>query len=268
MSFNIRYGTAPDGLDAWEHRREFVLETVNAFDPDVLGTQECLRFQADYLAANLPGYAVVGAGRDDGGDAGEMCAIFYRADRFKKLDQGHFWLSETPEAVGSRGWDAALPRMATWVKLRARGDTLGAFVVVNTHFDHAGAEARLESARLVSAETWSIRSGSPAIVMGDFNSPADSTAGRPYMELLTGVGDSTRMLVDTYRATHPEPSPNEGTFNAFRGLIDGARIDWILATPGIEVLEGGIDRRHRRGTYPSDHFPVTAVLRIPVRSRG
>jgi endonuclease/exonuclease/phosphatase family metal-dependent hydrolase len=267
MSFNIRYGTAPDGPNSWENRREFVLETVNAFDPDVLGTQECLRFQADYLTANLPGYAFVGAGRNDGEDAGEMCGIFYRSDRFEKLDEAHFWLSETPGVVGSRGWDAALPRMATWVRLRARGDTLGEFVVVNTHFDHAGAKARFESARLVSREAWALRDGVPAIVMGDFNSPADSTAGRPYVELVSGSGDSTRALVDTYRSAYPSPGPDEGTFNAFQGLLDGSRIDWILVTPEVEILEGDIDRRHRRGSYPSDHFPVTAVLRIPARSR-
>ncbi len=267
MAFNIRYGTAQDGPNSWENRRELVLETVKAFGPDVLGTQECLKFQADYLAANLPGYGFVGAGRNDGRDAGEMCAIFYRSDRFEKLDQGHFWLSETPGTVGSRGWDAALPRMATWVRLRALEDTLGAFVVVNTHFDHAGVKARFVSARLVSTEAWALRGGVPAIVMGDFNSPADLTRGRPYMELLSGAGDSTRALVDTYRAVHSSPGPSEGTFNAFRGLIDGARIDWILVTPDVEVLEGDIDRRHRRGSYPSDHFPVTAVLRIPARSR-
>lgn len=267
MTFNIRYGTAPDGPNSWESRRDLVLEAIKAFDPDVLGTQECLRFQADYLAEHLAGHEFVGAGRNDGKNAGEMCGIFYRSDRFEKLGEGHFWLSETPGVVGSRGWDAALPRMATWVKLRTRGDTLGGFVVVNTHFDHAGAEARLESARLVSAQTQALRDGMPAVVMGDFNSPADSTAGRPYLELLSGVGDSRRTLVDAYRAAHPRPGPDEGTFNAFRGLLDGARIDWILVTPGVNVLEGDIDRRHRRGLYPSDHFPVTAVLRLPARPR-
>jgi len=265
MTFNIRYGTAPDGPNSWESRKELVLEAIKAFDPDVLGTQECLRFQADYLAGHLADYEFVGAGRDDGEDAGEMCGVFYRSTRFEKLDEGHFWLSETPEAVGSRGWDAALPRMATWVRLRAREDTLGGFVVVNTHFDHAGAEARLESARLVSDHIRALRDDMPAIVMGDFNSPADSTAGRPYAALLTGGGDPSRALVDAYRATHPHPGPDEGTFNAFEGLIDGARIDWILVTPDIKVLEGDIDRRHLRGLYPSDHFPVTAVLRIAGR---
>jgi endonuclease/exonuclease/phosphatase family metal-dependent hydrolase len=266
MTFNIRYGTAPDGPNSWEHRRGLVLEAVRAFDPDVLGVQECLRFQADYLAEQLPGYACVAAGRNDGRDAGEMCAVFYRSDRLEKLDHGHFWLSQTPGVAGSRGWDAALPRMATWVRLRARGDTLGGFVVVNTHFDHAGAEAGFESARLVSAEVSVIRDGVPAIVMGDFNAPADSAAGGPYAELLSGAGDPTRALVDTYRAAHPGPEANEGTFNAFRGLVDGPRVDWVLVTPGVGVLEGDIDRRHRRGSYPSDHFPVTAVIRLPGRS--
>ena len=100
MSFNIRYGLADDGEDSWPHRREHVVDTITAHDPDLLGTQECLAFQRDYLTDNLPGYTVVGVGRDDGAGAGEMCAAFYRTTRFELLDQGTFWLSETPEGSG------------------------------------------------------------------------------------------------------------------------------------------------------------------------
>ena len=148
MSFNVRYGTADDGDDAWPHRRGHVVATITAAGPDLLGTQECLAFQREELAAALPAFAVIGVGRDDGNEAGEMCASFYRRDRFDLLDHGTFWLSETPDEVASRGWDAALPRIATWLRLRDRpsGREL---LWLNTHFDHRGAEARLESLTLL-----------------------------------------------------------------------------------------------------------------------
>ena len=101
MSFNIRYGTAKDGENHWDKRKEFLVETIKAFNPDLLGTQETIGFQRDYLAQNLPGYGVVGVGRDDGQEKGEMMAVYYRQSRFEKQAEGHFWLSETPETVGS-----------------------------------------------------------------------------------------------------------------------------------------------------------------------
>src|SRR6478735_1787061 len=120
MSFNIRYGTARDGDNHWDKRKDFLATTITAFDPDLLGTQETLAFQRDFLTEKLKGHAAFGAGRDDGKDRGEMAALFYRTARFEKLAGGHFWLSETPDRVGSKGWDAALPRIASWVKLKDR----------------------------------------------------------------------------------------------------------------------------------------------------
>ncbi len=150
MSFNIRYDTAKDGDNAWDKRKAFLAETIAAFNPDLLGTQETLADQRDFLAGKLTGYAVFAAGRDDGKDAGEMAAVFYRKDRFEKLDSGHFWFSETPDRPGSKGWDSLLPRVATWVKLRDRTAPDGKPVLfLNAHLDHRGVKARLESARLI-----------------------------------------------------------------------------------------------------------------------
>ena len=120
MSYNIRYGTANDGENHWDKRRVFLIDTIRQFDPDLLGTQETLGFQRDYLAKALPTYEVLGVGRDDGAEKGEMTALYFKRDRFEKLDGGHFWLSETPEIPASKSWDTALTRMATWVRLRDR----------------------------------------------------------------------------------------------------------------------------------------------------
>lgn len=267
MTFNIRYGTAPDGENAWEKRRELLVETIRAFRPDVLGTQECLAGQAEFLRAALPGYGCVGVGRDDGQLAGEMCAVFYREDRFQLVAEGHFWLSETPDVAGSRGWDAALPRIASWARLRARDDTLRTLVCLNTHFDHVGEAARLASAKLLSARAQAVAGGAPAIVLGDFNTPTDPGRPGPYTALL-GLGEGAEetegglALRDVYRRLHP-PRSDEATFHGFTGGRDGARIDWILATPDWTPVAAAIDRTARDGRWPSDHFPVTAVLRWP-----
>lgn len=190
MSFNLRYGTVGDGENAWEFRRQLVRDTILAFSPDVLGTQECLAFQAEFLQGQFPDYGFVGAGRDDGDRAGEMCAIFFRRDRYDPLASGHFWLSETPDRPGSKSWDSALPRMVSWVKLRAKGDTSLTFCIFNTHFDHRGRTARRESARLLRRQALAIAQGSPLIFTGDFNAPANLQAKGPYRELISSATPS------------------------------------------------------------------------------
>ena len=189
MSYNIRYATAPDGENHWEKRKDLLAETVKAFDPDLLGTQETLASQRDYLAEKLKGHTAFAAGRDDGKEKGEMAALYFRSDRFEKLDGGHFWLSETPEKVGSKGWDAALPRVATWVKLKDKQAPAAVPVFyLNTHFDHRGVKARLESAKLDPSETWaSSGPGCRLIVTGDFNAGEGS---EPYKALFDKAGET------------------------------------------------------------------------------
>jgi endonuclease/exonuclease/phosphatase family metal-dependent hydrolase len=260
MSFNIRYGTAKDGENAWDKRKEFLAQTVAAFDPDLLGTQETLAFQRDFLAAKLPGYAALAAGRDDGKDAGEMAAVFYRKDRFEKLDGGHFWLSETPERPGSKGWDAQLPRVATWVKLKDRRAPDGEPVLfLNAHLDHRGEKARAESARLIRTKLAELGKGCRLVVTGDFNAGEGSP---PYAALFGKLGDQPSPVADTFRAAHPARGKQEGTFTGFKvDATGGGRIDWIGCSRDWDVRLAGIDRTSRGGRTPSDHFPVTAVLR-------
>ncbi len=256
MSFNIRYGTAGDGENRWENRRDVLVETIRRFDPDLLGTQETLAFQADFLSQQLPGYTRVGAGRDDGKDKGEQVAIFFKTDRFEKVAAGHFWLSETPDQPGSRSWDAAITRMVTWAKLRDRHGGRE-FLWLNTHWDHQGTQARLESAKLMRRWLAEHASRRPVVITGDFNSTEDAP---PYRRLLEGA-DAAPKLTDAYRHAHPARQPDEATFHAFTGKRDGSRIDWILCSPDFTPVEAAIDRSSRDGRYPSDHFPVTAVLR-------
>lgn len=259
MSFNIRYGTASDGVNHWDRRREFVLATIAAFDPDLLGTQETLSFQRDFLAEKLAGYDHLGVGRDDGREAGEMMALFYKRERFEKLDGGHFWLSATPDKVGSRSWDSSLPRMVTWVKLRDRQYAAASpLVFFNTHFDHQGPTARLESAKLLRERVAAAAKDSACIVTGDFNA---GEASPPYRALFDPIDGAASPLVDTFRQKHAR-GEFEGTFTAFdANATSGARIDWIGVTRDWEILTATIDRTAKDGRTPSDHWPVNAVLR-------
>ncbi len=261
MSFNIRYGTAQDGDNHWEKRKEFLIKTIKAFDPDLLGTQETLSFQRDFIAEKLPGYDVLGVGRDDGRERGEMTALYFKRSRFEKIDGGHFWLSQTPEQPGSKSWDSSLPRMVTWVKLRDRRQpNAKPIMFFNTHFDHRGTEARTESARLLRRRVAELIKSCRVIVTGDFNTGEGS---EPYRELFYPNNDGPSLLSDTYRVTYHGRAPNEGTFSGFKAEdSNGPRIDWIGASKDWWIVAASIDRTAREGRTPSDHFPVTAVLRM------
>jgi endonuclease/exonuclease/phosphatase family metal-dependent hydrolase len=261
MSYNIRYGTAQDGDNHWDKRKEFLIETIKTFNPDLLGTQETLGFQRDYLAEKLSSYDVLGVGRDDGKEKGEMAALYFKRSRFEKLDGGHFWLSETPEQPGSKSWDSALTRMVTWVKLRDRQQPKAKpLVFFNTHFDHRGVQARLESARLLRRRVVEMSKTCSVLVTGDFNAGEGSD---PYRALFEPSDGQPSPLRDVYRIAHPTREANEGTFSSFKAeATSGPRIDWIGVSAEWEVVRAAIDRTVREGRTPSDHFAMTAVVRL------
>jgi endonuclease/exonuclease/phosphatase family metal-dependent hydrolase len=257
MTFNIRYGTADDGDNAWNKRKELLLATIRNFDPDLLGTQEVLAMQADFLAEHLKGYTLVGVGRDDGRRRGEFSAVLYKTARFEPLDSGTFWLSETPETPGSKSWDSSLPRIATWVKLRDRQAGNREICFLNTHWDHRGDVARAESGKLIRRWLAEHARGIGIIVTGDFN-VSDSHAG--FRALASSEGDGPH-LVDVFRQVHAEAGPEESTFHGFSGRRRGRRIDHILVTGDFTATAAAIDHTSQDGRYPSDHYPVTAVIK-------
>jgi endonuclease/exonuclease/phosphatase family metal-dependent hydrolase len=255
MSFNIRYGTAQDGADAWPKRRSHVAEVVRKFAPDLMGTQETLPFQAEELLHDVPGYTYVGWSRDSSAN-GEQCGLFVRTARFEVLESGQFWLSETPNEKFSKSWDSSLPRVATWAKLQERNNAQHKLLFINTHFDHRGVTARRESAALVARRSSELAAGLPVIITGDFNCDEGS---EPWLTLTA----PTTRLTDSFRSVYPDPTENEGTFHGFSGKPGSGRIDWILVSPGWKPLSAAIDRSEFSGRFPSDHFPVTTVLSWP-----
>ena len=255
MSFNIRYGTARDGDNAWELRRSALIETIDAFRPDVLGVQEALHFQLDELVVAMPRYQRIGVGRTDGVKAGEYAAILIDRSRLDVLEGATFWFSDTPGVPGSTSWGNDITRICTWARLRDRASG-GSFYVYNVHWDHRSQPSRERSGALLLQTIIGRGFGEdPVIVTGDFNAGETNPAFRQLLEA------PKALLVDTFRLIHPMAG-EVGTFNGFEGATSGEKIDAVLASGGWEVVAAQIDRAARQGRYPSDHFPVTATLTL------
>lgn len=255
MSFNIRYGTANDGAQAWPARRAAVIGTIADYAPHLLGLQEALRFQLDELGVALRRYREIGVGRDDGRTAGEYAAILVDTARFSVLTHGTFWLSDTPEVPGSMHWGNRITRITSWVRVvdRALGDTVR---VYNAHWDHESQASRERSAALMLARI--ARDGAPddqVVVMGDFN------AGESNPAFLTLLSDPQVPLVDVHRWFGPD-EPWGGTFHGFMGGTAGDKIDAILIRRNDWRLAGdaGVDRRQWGALWASDHYAVWAIL--------
>ncbi|MCC9601218.1 endonuclease/exonuclease/phosphatase family protein [Stieleria sp. JC731] len=253
MSFNLRYGAANDGDNHWNKRKSFVTTVVSEFAPDLMGTQETLAFQKEFILGEVSGYEYFGRSRMN--TPNEHCGIFFKADRFVQLAGGHFWLSESPETPESKSWDSSLPRMATWVLLQDKETSEQPILFVNTHFDHRGRQSRLEAGRLLSERIdrlSKIANDPLVIVTGDFNCDAGS---EPYQALVDG-----QTLKDTYRDVHPTKQSGEGTFNSWQGKTDGARIDWIATSKNAVVKDAEIVHTSFEDHFPSDHYPITAII--------
>ncbi len=256
MSFNVRLASAADGENAWSKRSGLFFETIERFQPDVIGFQEVLAVQYDAIAERLKGYAFSGVARDDGQRKGEWSSIGYRKERFTAVAAGTFWLSEQPTVPGSKSWDAALTRICSWARLRETASGRE-FVYANTHFDHRGVVARREAARVLSEQIGPIAAGVPAILSGDFNITEDNPA---YAVLVKPARPEWIRWIDSYRTLHPQRQPDEASAHSFKGTVQGSRIDFIFHTAHFRATAAAIDRTSRDGRYPSDHYPVTAVL--------
>jgi endonuclease/exonuclease/phosphatase family metal-dependent hydrolase len=249
MSFNVRYPARTDGPNRWEFRRDLLVETIREKSPDVMGTQELYYEQGQYIVEKLPEYAWLGISRR-GSHEDEHMGVFYKKDRLRVLDSGNFWLSETPETPGSMSWGVNLLRMVTWGYFELR-DGGRRFYFYNTHFPHRREdhEARLRAARLIAERIAKLDPAVPFVMTGDFNAPA---GGEVYQVFAGSLQDG---WLRAARRTGPEC-----TFGGFKGVVECPRIDWILYRGPFRVLEAETVTRNWEGRYPSDHYPVFAVL--------
>lgn len=247
MTYNIRLDIASDGENAWAHRRDWVAAQIDWLRPDVFGMQEVLPNQKADLVARLPGYRIIGGGRD-GKDKGEASPIGFDTGKFDLIEQGLFWLSPTPN-VPSKAWDAAFNRVVTWARLRVKG-TRTDVLAINTHWDHIGFIARKQSAMIMAK--WIGAHAKPCervLVSGDFNS---ELGGDPVQHLVT-----TARLRDARGISRTAPFGPAGTFNAFKNPPqESGAIDHFLVGEGVEVQRYAVISQVIGGRWPSDHFPV------------
>lgn len=258
MTWNIRYNNPGDGVNAWPNRKDWVAEIVITNKVDIGGFQEVLVGQLEDLKMRLPEMDVYGVGRDDGGNAGEFTPIFYRRDRFELIEKSTFWLSPTPEKIASKGWDAALPRIASWVKLRDRRTEI-TFCVINTHFDHLGAQARTESAALILKTAQERFSDLPVVLLGDFNSTPNSP---PFNMLTVKTAQNQDVFFDAYDHSAQKSEGPNSTWNGFQKIIPDRRIDFLFGMKNLKFNRLQILDDQRDGRFPSDHLPVIAELEM------
>lgn len=252
MTYNIRYDNPGDSINAWKFRKDKLCNLVRQKDPDLLGVQEALENQVKDIDSLLPGYGHVGVGRDDGKTKGEYSAIFYKKSTFNFLENGTFWLSQTPEVPGSMGWDAACTRIVTWIKLENKYS--GAITYhFNTHFDHMGKLARKKSALLLMKKIKEIASENPVIVTGDFNCTLSS---KPMRMLTKG-----KLELKDSRSSAPVIKGPDYSYSTF--YVNGKHeevIDHILTNDFFVTKSYQIADDNHEGRYFSDHLPVIVKI--------
>ncbi len=276
-SFNLRYDNPADSLDNWKYRKNQVTKLIKFHDFEIFGSQEGLKHQLEDLSAKLPSYKFLGVGRDDGKEAGEYAAIFYKTEKFELLESGNFWLSEDTTKP-NKGWDAVLPRICTWGKFKEKNSGFE-FYFYNTHFDHVGEKAREESAKLILKKIKEKGEDVPVLLSGDFNV---DQYNKSYKLL-----NSSKELKDSYHLAELNYGAS-GTTNGFKvNSMTDSRIDHVFVSEDFKVTKHGIlndtyrteeeDLKKIAGSgnfpkevsfyqsqarYPSDHFPVLVILKI------
>jgi len=271
MSFNIRYGSANDKQNHWRNRREMVFDVLRNHYPDIVGLQEALDFQIDEIRKALAKYGQIGVAREDGKTEGEYSALLYRLDRFDVDESGTFWFSNTPEVPGSNHWGNACVRICTWARFLEKKSGR-AFYVFNLHLDHVSQPSREKSAVLLAQRVHQRKHQDQFVVTGDFNTGENNPVVM-YLKGKTSLSgqneresDNPVPMVDTFRVLHPDIK-DVRTAHGFRGNRKGNKIDYVFTPSNVKVLEAQILYDNIDGRYPSDHFPVTAILVLPANSK-
>ncbi|MBT6581691.1 MAG: endonuclease/exonuclease/phosphatase family protein [Bacteroidetes Order II. Incertae sedis bacterium] len=255
MTFNIRWDNPNDGVDGWDLRKDWVSDVITESGAEIIGLQEALLHQIAHLDSSSAGFDWIGVGRDDGKTQGELSPILFDTTKWTVLEWDTRWLSSTPDSVGVAGWDAALPRIATIATLQ-HVKTQFELRVINTHFDHRGETAKLESAKLI--RDWALEGNKPVLVLGDFNFKQHEP---PYAALTDTVAD--RFLRDA------GTGDTTSTFKGFDALkpVSGARIDYVLSAGHQGPDQNGqyatysVIESIRSDRFVSDHLPVLSTLR-------
>ncbi|SDS66461.1 endonuclease/exonuclease/phosphatase family protein [Gramella sp. MAR_2010_147] len=250
MTYNIKYANENDGENSWSVRKDWITRQIAFYEPDILGVQEAVISQLDYLTEKIGAYQFIGVGRE-GEDAGEFSAILYKKKKFKVLKMNTLWLSETPDKI-SKGWDADYNRVYTYGLFQNK-KTAEKFWVFNTHFDHVGDQARLESSKLIIKKIKELNTENlPVLLMGDFNLEPETEG----IQLISEHLKDSRMMAKLVFGP-------DGTFNAYKfDQPVTRRIDYIFSNEKVIVEKYAVLSDSKEMKYPSDHFPVSIVVKF------
>jgi endonuclease/exonuclease/phosphatase family metal-dependent hydrolase len=265
-SSNIRYGTANDGINAWDERKALLFRVLTEQMFDSAGLQEALAFQLEELDTALPAYGRVGVGRDDGEEQGEFSAILYDETRYEAVASGTFWFSDTPEVPGSMSWGNTLPRICSWARLKHL-ETGRHYYHFNVHFDHLSQPSREKSSQLLAQRIAERpEQADPVVVTGDFNAEPDNLAITYLLGTAMFENAQTPFTVkDAWLELHAADT-NSTTYHAWNGgMTGGTHIDYVMFGPGMTAKSAEIIFDHEAEVYPSDHYPVSAVFTLPAQ---
>lgn len=292
-TYNIRLMPGDNGTpNAWDVRKADLVNEIRKLDMDVFGMQEVYPQQAWFITNSLPQYAVVGEYRNADRVSGEASPVCYKKDRFEVLKSGTFWLSETPDVPGVKGWGAACPRVCSWALLKDR-NTGATLTFANTHTDHVSVLARKEGMLLVIRRMSEFApEGTPIVFTGDHNCRETEAPAVAVSEMLTNAVyacesapkgpwrtfsgwtwrdveypavDALKLPANVRNARKGSPDAEKSKNGGYVWEDCGARIDYIYVSGNVKVksLETHADPRPGTKLYPSDHFPVTADIVLP-----
>lgn len=253
-TYNIRFQDLEGENNMWKSRNILLEKLLKKYDFDILGTQEPFINQISDMLIYLTDYDYVGTSTTGKSNSSRkhFNAIFYKKDRFKVLDNGNFWLSQTPDLANVKGWDAYSVRMCTWALFK-NNETGKEFYYFNVHYDHIGVEARKESSKLMLSKIKEIAGDKHVIFTGDLNSNQNSEAYQ------TIIADGT--LADSYTIAESKDNAGWHTLNRFNYFdapaTGGSRIDHIFVTrKDSKINYWKIINDSYSEKYPSDHYPV------------
>lgn len=252
MTFNIRLDTREDGKNAWPYRKAAVIEMLQNTHPAIIGFQEVLHHQVEEIAKGLRGYVHFGVGRDDGKQGGEYCPIFFDSKVFSLIDSKTLWLSETPDLPGSLGWDAGCKRLVSVVLLKEKSSGKELYVL-NTHFDHQGEKARIESAKMISRLYQEMIQNAPVILLGDLNASSETEIYR----ILTEQSS----LKDAQTIAERKDEVDNCTFTGFDG-DSCEHIDFIWMPQNAKVNLYKIILNQTPQGWLSDHRPIYCKIEL------
>ena len=246
MTFNVRLDIPSDSVNNWNYRKGDACRMIAYYSPDLLGMQEVLHNQMEDLKRGLPQYTALGVGRDD-------CPIFFRPDRFTLVEYGNFSLSEQPETIGIKGWDASYNRVTTWAILQEKNNGQK-FVYFNTHLDNDGKTARKEGVQLILDKIKEIAPDMPAIITGDFN----CTPGEEPLQTLEkgGMENAAKTAAVTYGPSW--------SFHDFGRLPVEERVllDYVFVTKSAKIDRYRVIQDKPENSYLSDHCPILVELTV------